>query len=58
VSHSWRALRHRNFKLFFFGQSISAIGNWMTRLAELPKIRTIVRPMYRRMGLLTGPGIT
>ena len=33
VSHAWRALRHRNFKLFFFGQSISVIGNWMTRLA-------------------------
>jgi MFS family permease len=32
-SHTWRALRHRNFKLFFFGQSISVIGNWMTRLA-------------------------
>jgi MFS family permease len=29
----WRALRHRNFKLFFFGQSISVVGNWMTRLA-------------------------
>jgi MFS family permease len=33
VSHAWRALRHRNFKLFFFGQSISLIGTWMTRLA-------------------------
>src|SRR5580704_17956563 len=33
VKHAWRALRHRNFKLFFFGQSISMIGNWMTRLA-------------------------
>ena len=33
VSHAWRALRHRNFKLFFCGQSISVIGNWMTRLA-------------------------
>jgi MFS family permease len=33
LSHAWRALRHRNFKLFFFGQSISVIGNWMTRLA-------------------------
>ena len=30
---AWRALRHRNFKLFFFGQSISVIGTWMTRLA-------------------------
>jgi MFS family permease len=26
-------LRHRNFRLFFFGQSISLIGSWMTRLA-------------------------
>jgi len=33
ISHAWRALRHRNFKLFFAGQSISLIGNWMTRLA-------------------------
>lgn len=33
ISHTWRALRHRNFKLFFFGQSISVIGTWMTRLA-------------------------
>jgi MFS family permease len=32
-SHAWRALRHRNFKLFFVGQSISVIGTWMTRLA-------------------------
>ena len=33
MSHAWRALRHRNFKLFFFGQSISVIGTWMTQLA-------------------------
>ena len=33
MSHAWRALRHRNFKLFFFGQSISLLGTWMTRLA-------------------------
>src|SRR6202453_695724 len=33
MSYAWRALRHRNFKLFFFGQSISVIGTWMTRLA-------------------------
>src|SRR6201989_1792379 len=32
-SHAWRAMRHRNFKLFFVGQSISLIGTWMTRLA-------------------------
>ena len=28
-----RALRHRNFRLFFCGQSLSLIGTWMTRLA-------------------------
>jgi MFS family permease len=33
MSHAWRSLRHRNFKLFFAGQSISLIGTWMTRLA-------------------------
>jgi MFS family permease len=33
ISHSWKALRHRNFKLFFAGQGISVIGTWMTRMA-------------------------
>ncbi len=32
-SHAWRAMRHRNFRLFFAGQSISLIGTWMTRIA-------------------------
>jgi MFS family permease len=32
-SHAWRALKHRNFRLFVSGQSISLIGTWMTRLA-------------------------
>ena len=30
---SVRALRSRNFRLFFAGQSVSLIGSWMTRLA-------------------------
>jgi MFS family permease len=33
MSHAWRALRHRNFRLFFVGQTVSLIGTWMTRLA-------------------------
>jgi MFS family permease len=33
VSHTWRALRHRNFRLYFGGQTISLIGTWMTRIA-------------------------
>ena len=28
-----RALRHRNFRLFFGGQTISLVGTWMTRVA-------------------------
>ena len=28
-----RALRHRNFRLFFCGQSLSLIGTWMQRVA-------------------------
>ena len=33
MSHAWRAMRHRNFRLYFGGQGISLIGTWMTRLA-------------------------
>jgi MFS family permease len=35
LSHTWLALRHRNFRLFFGGQSVSLIGTWMTRVAIL-----------------------
>jgi MFS family permease len=28
-----RALRHRNYRLFFSGQSVSLIGTWLTRVA-------------------------
>jgi len=28
-----RALRHRNYRLFYIGQSISLIGTWITRIA-------------------------
>ena len=28
-----RALQHRNFRLFFYGQSTSLVGTWITRLA-------------------------
>ncbi len=28
-----RALRHRNFKLFFFGHGLSLIGTWLTKVA-------------------------
>ena len=34
VSHGLRALRHRNFQLFFGGQLISLIGTWMQNVAQ------------------------
>jgi MFS family permease len=33
VSVALRALRSRNYRLFFSGQSVSLIGTWMTRVA-------------------------
>jgi MFS family permease len=33
ISFMFRALKHRNYQLFFSGQSISLIGTWMTRIA-------------------------
>ena len=29
-----RALRHRNYKLFFSGQLVSLVGTWMQQVAE------------------------
>ena len=34
-SHAGRALRHPNFRLFFFGQSVSVIGTWLTQVARM-----------------------
>src|SRR5438309_11035376 len=28
------ALRHRNYRLFFIGQTISLVGTWMQRIAQ------------------------
>ena len=33
-THPLRALRHRNFRLFFSGQLISLIGTWMQQVAQ------------------------
>jgi MFS family permease len=34
LRHVFRALRHRNYQLFFSGQLISLIGTWMQTVAE------------------------
>src|SRR3954453_16012442 len=33
MTHLTRALRHRNYRLFFTGQSLSLVGTWITRVA-------------------------
>src|SRR5262245_28886281 len=33
LSFMWRALAHRNYRLFFVGQGISLVGPWMSRVA-------------------------
>lgn len=33
-STAFRALRHRNYKLWFFGQGLSLIGTWMQSMAQ------------------------
>jgi MFS family permease len=30
----FRALRHRNYRLFFIGQSVSLVGTWMQTMAQ------------------------
>ena len=34
ASGTFAALRHRNFRLFFFGQMVSLTGTWMQRIAQ------------------------
>src|SRR5512143_3360881 len=34
ASRTLRALRHRNFRIFFFGQLVSLVGSWMQSLAQ------------------------
>lgn len=34
IPHTFRALRHRNFRLFIFGQVVSLTGTWMQNVAQ------------------------
>lgn len=33
LRHTFRALRHRNYRLFFYGQLVSLVGTWMQQTA-------------------------
>jgi len=35
MKESFRALRHRNFRLFYFGHGMSLVGTWMQRTATI-----------------------
>ena len=41
-----RALQHRNFRLFFAGQSISLIGTWMQRVAVAWLVYRLTRSAF------------
>ncbi|TMC60162.1 MAG: MFS transporter, partial [Chloroflexi bacterium] len=34
MTRGWRALRHRNYRLFFVGQLVSLVGTWMQTVAQ------------------------
>src|SRR5512133_3452274 len=46
----FRALRHRNYKLWFFGQTISLVGTWMQTMAQQVLV-------YRLTGSATALGM-
>ena len=54
----FRALRHRNFRLYYAGQSVSFIGTWMQRLVVGGLARHIGAPptvaVQGALGLLAG----
>src|ERR1044071_438009 len=33
-ARGWRALRHRNYRLYLFGQIVSQSGTWLQRIAQ------------------------
>ena len=50
TSSTFRALRHRNYKLWFFGQGVSLVGSWMQTMAQQVLV-------YRLTGTATSLGM-
>ena len=40
-ANALRALRHRNYRLFFGGQAISLVGSWMQSVAQAWLVLTL-----------------
>ncbi len=53
-----RALKYRNYRLFFFGQSISLTGTWMTQVATGWLVyRLTGSALWLGIGGVTGPAV-
>lgn len=52
IGSLFRALRHRNFRLFWFGQMISLIGTWMQATAQAWLVLDLTGSAYK-LGVVT-----
>jgi MFS family permease len=50
-----RALRHRNYRLFFSGQTVSLVGTWMTRVATAWLVYRLTKSAFL-LGLVSFSG--
>jgi MFS family permease len=55
LASAGRALRSRNYRLFFFGQLVSLTGNWMTQIAMSWLVYRLTRSSVQ-LGLVTFAG--
>ncbi len=53
----FRALRHRNFKLFFLGQGLSLIGTWLTKVATYWLVYQLAKKSGSTVGAATILGL-
>ncbi len=55
VAHTLRALRHRNYRLFFFGNAISLVGTWLQQVA-LPWVTFEMTRSKTKLGIVAALG--
>src|SRR4030067_1130917 len=53
---TFRALRHRNYRLWFFGQGISLIGTWMQNMAQQVLVYRLTGSAAA-LGIISGIGV-
>jgi MFS family permease len=47
LRHTFAALQHRNYRLFFFGQLVSLIGTWMQNVAQAWLVYDLTRSPFK-----------